>query len=358
MIDRCSGIRELVESSIRGGLFPGAVWLVERRGDLISLGSAGHSQLVPVERSMSEHTIFDLASLTKPVVTGTLFMLFWERGMLDPEKPVGHYIPRFRGGWRDNVMLKQLLSHSSGLPSGLPLSKICKDPSEVLGKVCEAERAYGPGSSTLYSDVGFILMGKILERVSGRELDQLAREEVSRPLGMGRTMYNPPGELREGIAATQELPERGGILVGTVHDGNAYFMGGISGHAGLFSCAGDLAEYGRMMLGTGRKLVKGETIELATRIWSDDGKNAYGLSWFKRKHPVNPAGTSLSSRAFGHTGYTGTSIWFDPERELLAILLTNRVHPRRAARRIPEMNALRARFHDLAAGSSVPDPGE
>jgi len=358
MIDRCSGIRELIESSIKEGLFPGAGWLVERCGTLISMGSAGHSQLVPVERSMSDRTIFDLASLTKPIVTGTLSLILWERGILDPEQPVGHYIPRFSGGWRDEVMLKHLLSHSSGLPSGLPLSKLCRDPSEVLAKICEAEGVYEPGSATLYSDVGFILMGKILERVSGRELDELAREEVFSPLGMDRTMYNPPGDLCGGMAATQDFPERGGVMVGNVHDGNAYYMGGVSGHAGLFSCVDDLADYGRMMLGTGVKLVGSKSIELATRIWSDDGKNAYGLSWFKRKHPVNPAGSQLTPLAFGHTGYTGTSIWLDPGKELLAILLTNRVHPRRAAERIPEMNAVRAGFHDLAAGSPAPEPGE
>jgi CubicO group peptidase (beta-lactamase class C family) len=127
-------------------------------------------------------------------------------------------------------------------------------------------------------------------------------------------------------------------------------MGGISGHAGLFSCLDDLATYSRMMLCAGNRLLKPGTIEDATRIWSDDGENAYGLSWFKRKSPINPAGEVFSPRAFGHTGYTGTSIWMDPDRDLFAILLTNRVHPERAEERIPEMNRLRGRFHDISAG--------
>jgi CubicO group peptidase (beta-lactamase class C family) len=208
--------------------------------------------------------------------------------------------------------------------------------------------AYEPGGGTLYSDVGFILLGRMLEHISGREIDDLARERIFSPLGMKNTMYNPPAALQDCIAATQDIPERGGVQVGKVHDGNARFMGGISGHAGLFSCLDDLASFSRMIIGGGNELLESGTIDEATRIWADDGENAYGLSWFKRKSPINPAGGSLSPRAYGHTGYTGTSIWFEPDRRLFAILLTNRVHPDGPAERIPEMNRLRGKFHELS----------
>ncbi len=342
-------IHGLMARSIEAGLFPGASWLVEAGGLEASRGALGHAQIMPASRPMTADTIFDLASLTKPVCTGTLAMLFWQEGLLDPEDRMGDHLPQFSGGWRDDVTIAQVLSHSSGLPSGIPLSKLCREPGEVLERICEVEKAYEPGTRTLYSDTGFILMGKLLERVSGETLACLASRKVFSPLEMVNTAFNPASQLRERIAATQNHPERG-VLVGEVHDGNAAFMGGVSGHAGLFSTVGDLAAFSRAMAGRGASLLDKGTIESATRIWSDDGENAYGLSWFKRKSPINMAGSLLSERAFGHTGYTGTSIWIDPARELVAILLTNRVHPDGAPERIPEMNRVRATFHDIAAG--------
>lgn len=343
-------IQRLVAGSIETGLFPGASWLVEKNGLETSRGALGNAQIVPKSRSMKLDTIFDLASLTKPVCTGALAMLLWQEGLLEPDDRVGEHVPEFSGGWRDSVTIGQVLSHSSGLPSGIPLSELCRTPGEVLERICEVEKAYEPGARTLYSDTGFILMGKLLERLSGKTLDSLASGKVFSPLEMADTAFSPASQLRDRIAATQNHPERG-VLVGEVHDGNAAFMGGVSGHAGLFSTVGDLAAFSRAMLGRGPSLLDRETIEAATRTWSDDGENAYGLAWFKRKYPINMAGSLLSERAFGHTGYTGTSIWVDPACDLVAILLTNRVHPGRAPERIPEMNRVRATFHDIAAGA-------
>ncbi len=322
--------------------------MVEERGRIAARGTAGRAQEVPVKRKMAQATLFDLASLTKPIVTGTCCMVLWQRGELSIEMPVRHYLPEFGGGWRNRVLVSQVLSHSSGLPSGLPLSKLCASPSEVLDRVCEAKMEYHRGSKTLYSDVGFILLGKLIERMSGVAIDALAKREVFDPLGMRMTMYKPGEELRELIAATEDVRSRGGVLVGEVHDGNAHFMGGVSGHAGLFSCVGDLARYCRMMLGRGPRVLSQDTVALATRVWADDGSNAFGLSWFKRRSPIDPAGNHFSEMAYGHTGHTGTSIWIEPTRDLFAILLTNRVHPDSAPDRIPEMNRLRAQFHDLA----------
>jgi CubicO group peptidase (beta-lactamase class C family) len=352
MVGRGEKIRKLLESSIAGGLFPGAVWHVEEKGDVVARGHTGHSQTVPRRSKMSEETLFDLASLTKPIVSGTLALLLRERSQLDISNPVGFYLPKFDVGWKKEVRVSQLLSHYSGLPSGLPLSSLCADKSEVLDRICEAEMAYEPGSRTLYSDVGFILLGILMESICRGNIADLARDMIFHPLGMEHTMYNPPMDARGKIAATQDIPERGGIQVGKVHDGNASFMGGTSGHAGLFSCIDDLATFSRMMLGEGTEtgLLEAETIEDATRIWSDDGEDAYGLAWFKRKSPINPAGKMLSPRAYGHTGFTGTSLWMDPDRNLFAILLTNRVHPKGAEEKIPEMNMLRGRFHDISAG--------
>jgi CubicO group peptidase (beta-lactamase class C family) len=344
------GITGLVTSSITSGLFPGAVWRVERGGDSLSEGFAGHAEKVPGKREMTARTMFDLASLTKPVCTGTLLLRMRQEGLMSLDQPVASYLPEFSGGRRDQVRVSQVMSHSSGLPSGLGLKELCASPAEVLDRICGAEMAYPPGTGTLYSDVGFILLGILLERISGEPLDQLLQTEVLGPLGLGRTMFRPGPGLRGEIAATQDSPSRGRVLVGEVHDGNAHFMGGVSGHAGLFSCMHDLTKYCRMLLGTGNGFLSREAIDDATRIWSDDGENAYGLSWFKRKSPLDLASGFGSKRAYYHTGYTGTSILIDPGLELFAILLTNRVHPDRNAERIPEMSLTRRRFHELALG--------
>lgn len=343
-------ITSLIRSSICSGLFPGAVWLVQEGDGIVSRGQAGLAQRVPSQRHMRRQCIFDVASLTKPVCTGTIALKLWEGGELSPDEHFGRYLPQFSGGWRDGITLGQVLSHSSGLPSGLPIPKLCKDPSQVLDCICKAEMAYAPGSRTLYSDVGFILLGKLLERVSGKALDVLGNRVVFGPLGMDRTMYRPPRRLRPEIVATERSRSGRGALVGVVHDGSARFMRGVSGHAGLFSSIDDLAKFCRTMLGKGHAVLSRQTIERATSVWADDGENAYGLGWFKRRSPENPASRHFSKLAYGHTGYTGTSIWIDPARDFFAILLTNRVHNQTDAGRIPEMNRMRRRFHDLALG--------
>jgi len=343
-------IASLIGSSISSGLFPGAVWLVEEAGRLVSQGVAGLAQEVPQRIAMHETCVFDLASLTKPVCTATIALRMWEAGELSLDEPVKSYLPEFSGGWRNRVVLSQILSHCSGLPSGLPIPQLCKDASQVLGAICKARMEYEPGSRAIYSDVGFILLGKLLERVSGQSLDALGGQVVFRPLGMRRTMYRPPRRLRPDIAATQRSQTGRTALVGVVHDGTARFMGGVSGHAGLFSCVGDLGKYCGMMLGRGKRLLSSRTIQEATRVWAAHGRNAYGLGWFKRRWPENPASMHFSESAYGHTGYTGTSIWIDPARDFFAILLTNRVHSKSDGGRIPEMNRVRRKFHDLALG--------
>lgn len=343
-------IARLIDSSISSGLTPGAVWLVEEGDRTVSRGRAGLAQGVPSERPMRRTSIFDVASLTKPVCTATIALKMWEGGELCLDEPVRRYLREFSGGWKDGVSVSQVLSHSSGLPSGLPIPRLCKDPSQVLDCICKAEMAYAPGSKTLYSDVGFILLGKLLERVLGQSLDVLGQRMVFGPLGMDRTMYRPPRRLRPDIVATEKSRSGRSALLGVVHDGSARFMGGVSGHAGLFSCVDDLAKFCRMMLGKGEAVLSRLTIEKATKVWADDGENAYGLGWFKRRSPENPASKHFSKTAYGHTGYTGTSMWIDPARGFFAILLTNRVHNRSDAGRIPEMNRTRRRFHDLALG--------
>jgi len=343
-------IEELIRASIKSGLFPGAAWLVEEGGRELGVGWMGHAEIAPGVRKMSRSTIFDLASLTKPVCTATLCLLMRDRGSLSFQEKVSAYVPSFSGGWRDGVRVSQLLSHSSGLPSGLDLRGICSDPSEVLDRVCEVQGAYPPGGKTLYSDVGYILLGKLLEGLLGSPLSQLARDQIFDPLGMSRTVFCPAPWLRQDIASTLYLPEQGKVLTGEVHDGNARFMGGVSGHAGLFSCLDDLRGFCRMMLGLGTPLLARGTIEEATRIWAADGENAYGLSWFKRRSGSSPFSLHFSEGAYGHTGYTGTSIFVEPERDLFAILLTNRIHPKDNRDRISEMNMVRREFHELALG--------
>jgi CubicO group peptidase (beta-lactamase class C family) len=283
--------------------------------------------------AVTADTIYDLASLTKVVATTTMAMILVDEGRLDLDRPVREFLPGFQGPGKEAVTVRHLLSHSSGLDAITLLFK-----EDVRGKSAYVERlqtenlVYPTGSRSLYSDIGIILLGGILERVAGQPLEAFARERIFEPLEMRETMFNPPAELLPRIAPTEPDPWRGRMLRGEVHDENAFAMGGAAPHAGLFGTAGDLARFAQMMLngGTlgGRRIVSRETVELFTRrAGIPDSDRALG--WDTKSAEGSAAGTLFSSRSFGHTGFTGTSMWIDPERQLFVILLTNRVHPTR-----------------------------
>ena len=240
-------------------------------------------------------------------------------------------------GGKQEVTLKHLLTHSSGLPAHLSLYAHTSGKEHILRRILEIPLEHRPGSRSLYSDLGFILLGGVLERVCGRSLDNLARERIFQPLEMRRTGFQPPSAWRPRIAPTEIDPWRKRLLRGEVHDENAYAMGGVAPHAGLFATAADLAVFCQTLLNGGvynhRRIVKQSTLEAFTRRQAHPSGSTRALGW-DTPSPKGSAGNKLSRQSYGHTGFTGTSLWIDPQRRLFIVFLTNRVHPSRENRAI------------------------
>ncbi|HYK88015.1 MAG TPA: serine hydrolase, partial [Acidobacteriota bacterium] len=251
---------------------------------------------------------------------------------------VQDYLPEFKGPNKEQVRVRNLLSHSAGLPPFLPLYKENKGYQQVFEAICNIPLISEPGTRTEYSDLGMILLGEIISRAAGQPLDRFLAGHLFRPLGLESTSYRPPKSLLGRIAPTENDPWRGRVIRGEVHDENAFAMGGVAGHAGLFSSAHDLAVFAQMMLNGGiydhRRYLNPDTISLFTAA-QGSSENARGLGWGKPS-AGNWTGKIFAESAYGHTGFTGTSIWIDPERQLFIVLLTNRVHPSRENLKIDE----------------------
>ena len=318
-------MERLLRSFVERRAFPGGVLAVGDREGLIHLHPFGRLTYGEDAPPVTAATMYDLASLTKVVATTTMAMILVEEGRLDLDRPV-----------REGVTVRHLLTHSSGLPALAPFFREVRGKDAYVERIRAMELTYPPGSRSVYSDPGIILLGAVLEEVAGQPLETFVRERVLAPLGMRNTLYRPPPELRPRIAPTELDPWRGRLVHGEVHDENAFAMGGVAPHAGLFGTAGDLARFAGMMLdgGTGG-VVSRETIDLFTRRAGIPGSDR-ALGWDTKSAAGSSAGTLLSPRSFGHTGFTGTSIWIDPERGLYVILLTNRVHPTRESNLIRE----------------------
>ncbi len=357
--DRLDLIGRVIEGAIKEGTFPGAVVLIARSGVIVKHDSYGLAMERPARRDMTPSTIFDLASLTKVVVTVPLALVLVELGEWTLEDPIGRFVPKLKSEWAQRATVRHLLTHTSGLPSWAALFSQAKGKEGILELIC-SERwplispVCEPGERVIYSDLGYILCGFAIEEVTGRGLDSLASEWILEPLGMRDTMFNPPAFLTARIAATEDDPRRGGVLVGEVHDENAWAMGGVSGHAGLFSTAADLAIYAQMLLNGGRyggkRVLSSRSVELMVSLQTEGLNERRGLGWLLQGKNTAPAGELLSESAFGHTGFTGTSIWVDPCYELIVILLTNRVHPSRD-RGAEEIRRIRAVVNNLAVSS-------
>ena len=321
------------------GAFPGGVLAVGYRGALVHLHPFGRLTYDADAPAVTADTLYDLASLTKVVATTTMAMILVDEGRLDLNQPVQKFLPGFQGSGKDAVTVRHLLTHSSGLDATAPLYKELRGRAAFVERIEKMDLGYPPGSRSVYSDLGIILLGEILERISGQPLEEFVRERVFEPLGMHDTMFRPPAELLPRIAPTENDPWRGRVVRGEVHDENAFAMGGVAPHAGLFSTAGDLARLAQMLLNDGvldgRRIVSRETVELFTRkAGIPDSDRAIG--WDTKSAEGSSAGTLFSPRSFGHTGFTGTSIWIDPDRQLFVILLTNRVYPTRENQLIRE----------------------
>lgn len=321
--------------------FPGGVLAVGHGGALVHLYPFGRLTYDADAPPVGADTLYDLASLTKVVATTTLAMILVDEGRLDLDRPMPEILPGFRGPGKEAVTVGHLLSHSSGLPATAPLYREIQGREAYLERIQAMDLVYPPGSRSLYSDLGIILLGEILERTAGQPFEALVRERVLAPLRMRDTLFRPPAELLPRIAPTEVDPWRGRLLRGEVHDENAFALGGVAPHAGLFGTAGDLARFAQMLLDggaldgrRGRRgprdhcMVSRQTVELFTRRAGIPGSDR-ALGWDTKSAQGSSAGTLFSPRSFGHTGFTGTSLWIDPERELFVILLTNRVHPTR-----------------------------
>lgn len=347
-------IDDVINGALARGTFPGAVVLVARNGKVVRHTDYGMAMETPQPREMAPSTLFDLASLTKVIVTVPLSLMLVERGLWQLNDPIDRFLPQFEGGGKPQITLWHLLTHTSGLPAWANLfyrgpgrdqaySELFTDNWPVTSLL------HRPGERVIYSDLGYILLGKAIEAVSGKTLDIIADEWIFTPLGMSDTMFNPPEALEARIAATEEDPDRGGVLVGVVHDENAWAMGGVAGHAGLFSTTWDLARFAHMLLNrgyaNGRRILSPSAIDLMTSPQTEGLNERRGLGWMIQGPGTSAAGDLMSSRAFGHTGFTGTSVWIDPVYELIVVLLTNRVHPQRE-RGQEEIQRVRALVHN------------
>ncbi len=345
-------VQNVVARAIESGTAPGAVVLVARRGKVVLERAFGRMTYDQDAAKVTSDTLYDIASLTKVVVTTTLVMIFHERELLDLESPVSRYVPEFKGEGKDRVLVKDLLAHTGGLLWWTDLFRKFEGKTReeskrgYLSTIYEMPLDYLPRSKMVYSDLGILLLGEILERVTGKDLEDLAKEEILGPLGMDDATYRPPASLRPRIAPTEIDPWRGRLVHGEVHDENAFGLGGVAPHAGLFSTGRCLGAFAQMMLNGGayggRRLLKPETIALFTRRANLVSGSSRALGWDTPSEPSS-AGALFSASSYGHTGFTGTSLWIDPERELFAILLTNRVHP---TRENPKIAELRPAFHD------------
>jgi CubicO group peptidase (beta-lactamase class C family) len=300
--------------------------------------------------AVTPETIYDIASLTKPVVTTTLVAMEVESGILNLDAPLGRYLPEWESGdqieWRKRATLRHLLTHTSGLPGKAFYYESLKTRRHVIAASISEKLVYEPGTRVEYSDPGFILVGEIIERVTGRQLHELAQERIFAPLGMHDTLWNPPKALRKRIAPTgEDSPIRRGLICSSPHDDNAWVMGGVAGHAGLFSTAGDLAAFCQMMLNGGiyahHRLLRRATVQEFTSAQSL-AHNTRALGWVVPTEP-SASGKYFSARSYGHAGYTGTSIWCDPEKDVFVVLLTNRTFPSRTNERIQQA---RPAIHD------------
>ncbi|WP_328335368.1 MULTISPECIES: serine hydrolase domain-containing protein [unclassified Streptomyces] len=288
--------------------------------------------------------LWDLASVTKPVA-GLAVMALIDAGTLALTDTVGTHLPEYRGGDKAHLTLHQLLAHTSGLPGQVPLYRENPTRTALLDAVRKLPPTAPPGTRVQYSSQGFILLGLIAEAATGRPLDRLVTELVCAPLGMADTGFTPDAAGRARAVATEDCPWRGRMVTGEVHDENAAVLGGVAAHAGLFATLGDMERLGRSLAGGGRELLRPATFALMTAGHTDGLAQRRGLAWQGQDPVGSPVGDSFGPASYGHTGFTGTSLWVDPAAGRYAVLLTNRVHPSRDGDGI---TAVRRAFHDAA----------
>jgi len=338
----------ILQEAITRRAFPAASLAITHRGCLVALKALGRFTHEPDSPTVTPSTLFDLASLTKVVATTTMAMLLYERGFLDLDAPVAAIIPEFvsdaeKDPRRDKMTLRMLLAHSSGLPAYEKLFLKAHSRNELLHQAFATPLAADPGIHADYSDIGFILLGIALERLADERLDRFCQREIFAPLGMVSTTFNPPIEIRTQIPPTQDDQAfRHRVIQGEVQDENASVLGGVAAHAGLFSTAADLAKFANSMLNAGRPILRPETVAFFTRRQSAPAGTSRALGWDTPSVP-SLSGKYFGLASFGHLGYTGTSLWIDPDRQLSITSLTNRTWPDCSNHAIKQV---RPSFHD------------
>jgi len=337
----------VLDEAVAGHAFPAASAAVTHKGKLVALRASGRFTYEAESPEATTESIFDLASVSKVVATTAMAMILYERGLLDLEAPVAAVTPEFLAASRDprrrGVTLRMLLAHSSGLPAYEKLFLRAGNRDELLAAAFATPLTADPGARAEYSDIGFIILGAALERLADESLDRFCQREIFGPLGMGHTAFNPPDSWRNSIPPTaDDQTFRKRVIQGEVQDENASLLGGVAGHAGVFATAHELAIFAQMMLAGGAPILRPETVRWFARRESSPPGASRALGWDTPSSP-SQSGKYFSSSSFGHLGYTGTSLWIDPERQLSITLLTNRTWPDCANQAIKQV---RPRFHD------------
>jgi CubicO group peptidase (beta-lactamase class C family) len=332
--NRLNEIDSLVTSAIAENRLPGAVVCVLRHGKIGFLRAYGLRSRLPVETPMTPDTVFDLASLTKPI-TATAIMMLLEQGKLQLGDCVARQWPAFAQNGKEAITIEQLLLHTSGLIADNPISDYEDGRDKALEHICQLRPIAEPGSKFIYSDVNYIILGELIGRLSGEKLDVFCQKQIFDPLGMRETMFRPGKALAERAAPTDRRGDH--WIVGEVHDPRAFLLGGVAGHAGVFSTAEDLAVFVQMILNEGefggRRILKPETVRLMTQprpVGTDAAPraNLRALGWdVQTAYSANRGDGFPAGKSFGHTGFTGTSLWIDPTTQSGIIFLSNRLHP-------------------------------
>jgi len=349
--EREEQIDQFIQKELEEGAFPGAVLAVVNDKKVLYKKSFGYAQLEPERIKMKEDTIFDLASLTKVVATTTVIMQLIESGKINLWDYLKHYYPELPDGKKE-INIFHLLTHTSGFPAIICLWDQGLNYKEKIKHVLESPLEVKTGGKVIYSDLNFILLGDLIWRVTGQRLDKYTSQHIFQPLGMAMTAFNSLKKLsctkNKDYAATEMCVWRDRMMIGEVHDENAFSFDGVSGHAGLFSTIDDLGKFTQMLLNSGIykgvRILSSNSVKLMAKDWTHNLNSHRGLGWDLIGNPHSSGGVLFSESAFGHTGFTGTSIWVDPKSKIGVALLTNRVHPTRENRKIISFRPL---LHNL-----------
>ncbi len=353
----------LLQQAITARAFPGAAYGILLRGQVLATESVGRFTYDLDAPAMLPETIFDMASVSKVLGTTALAMLLCERGQLALDAPIAERLPKFvqdepADSLKRTITARMLLAHSSGLPAYARLYETCKTGESLLGACLRMPLEAAPGTQAVYSDIGFIVLGHLLEQLASEPLDRYCQREVFAPLAMGSTLYRPALEMRPAIPPTAiDDAFRHRLIQGEVHDENCWVLGGVSGHAGIFSSVQDTLRFAACILRGGAPVFRSATISVFAERQSQPAGSFRALGW-DTPSPPSSSGSYFSTRSIGHLGYTGTSLWIDLEKEMAIVLLTNRTFPGNGTDGISNaIQQVRPRFHDAVlhdVGLSTP----